>query len=41
MLTSLGTVYALQAAIAMLRALERYNEGRSKATYDPIRIGIG
>jgi hemerythrin-like metal-binding protein len=33
--------YALAGAVAMLRKLEEYNEGRQRAGYAPIRIGIG
>lgn len=32
---------ALSAALSMLARLEEYNAGRSRATYPPIRIGIG
>ncbi|MBF0279556.1 MAG: CHASE2 domain-containing protein [SAR324 cluster bacterium] len=32
---------AVLAAIAMIRLLDEYNEGRSNAGYDSIRIGIG
>jgi predicted ATPase/class 3 adenylate cyclase/tRNA A-37 threonylcarbamoyl transferase component Bud32 len=32
---------AVQAAIAMLRELREYNQGRKNAGYQPIRIGIG
>jgi hemerythrin len=32
---------ALAAALAMLARLDEYNAGRERATYEPIRIGIG
>ena len=32
---------AVQAAIAMLRQLAQYNQGRKRAGYHPIQIGIG
>lgn len=32
---------ALQAAIAMLKQLVKYNQGRQRAGYKPIKIGIG
>ena len=32
---------ALSAALAMLARLDEYNNGRSRAAYPPIRIGIG
>lgn len=32
---------ALSAALAMLSRLDEYNNGRSRAAYPPIRIGIG
>lgn len=32
---------AVQAAIAMLKQLEKYNAGRQRAGYSPIEIGIG
>ena len=32
---------ALSAALSMLARLDEYNNGRSRATYPPIRIGIG
>lgn len=36
-----GTDDAMQSALAMLGRLEQYNQGRSRAGYRPIRIGIG
>lgn len=36
-----GADGALQSAIAMLEQLRKYNEGRERAGYPPIRIGIG
>jgi predicted ATPase/class 3 adenylate cyclase len=32
---------AVQASIAMLKQLEHYNQGRQRAGYQPIQIGIG
>ena len=36
-----GTDDAMQSALAMLWRLEQYNQGRARAGYRPIRIGIG
>ena len=36
-----GADNAVQAAITMLHRLNQYNQGRKKAGYEPIRIGIG
>lgn len=36
-----GADYAVRAGIAMLHALQTYNEGRKRAGYIPIEIGIG
>lgn len=36
-----GADQGLQSAIAMLDQLQRYNAGRQRASYPPIRIGIG
>ena len=32
---------ALRAGVELQRALVKYNEGRKKAGYEPVRIGIG
>ncbi|KHD06317.1 hypothetical protein PN36_26540 [Candidatus Thiomargarita nelsonii] len=36
-----GADDAVQAAIAMLKQLDKYNQGRQNAGYQPIKIGIG
>lgn len=36
-----GSDDGLRAAIGMLRNLERYNDGRQRASYYPLRIGVG
>jgi hemerythrin len=36
-----GAGDALQAAINMLRQLDAYNNGRGRASYPPLRIGVG
>lgn len=40
-LFSQGADHALKAAISILRRLAEYNQGRAKAGYIPIQVGIG
>ncbi|HEY9834409.1 MAG TPA: adenylate/guanylate cyclase domain-containing protein, partial [Stenomitos sp.] len=40
-LFSKGADHALKAAISMLKRLTKYNQGRAKAGYIPIQVGIG